>query len=30
LHSERTNTQGDYKYKKKEGVYYTISVAEIA
>ena len=25
----QTNAQGDYKYKKQEGVYYTVSVAEI-
>jgi hypothetical protein len=25
----KNNAQGDYKYRKQEGVYYTVSVAEM-
>jgi hypothetical protein len=28
-YSEETKAQGDHKYKKQEGVYYTVSVAEM-
>jgi hypothetical protein len=29
-YSEKISALDDYKYKKQEGVYYTVSVAEIA
>jgi hypothetical protein len=29
IYSEKANAQSDYKYKKQEGVYYTVAVAEM-